>query len=85
YNKNLGKAETFSIGTYVGYHKINGFLQQTSGRFWIYGSPFLIEWTKNKDPFSVIAYKYSRDVKYENCYKSIEDREGNIWMATDNG
>lgn len=85
YNKKSNKAEEFSIGSYLGYHEINGFLQQQSGRLWIYGSPFLIEWTKNKDPFSVIAYKYSRDAKYEYCYKSIEDREGNIWMATDNG
>jgi ligand-binding sensor domain-containing protein len=85
YNKKLGKAEEFSIGAYLGYHEINGFLQQTNSRLWIYGAAFLIEWTKNKSPFSVIAYKYTRDAKYEYCYKSIEDREGNIWMATDNG
>lgn len=85
YNKKFAKAEEFSIGNYVGYHEINGFLQQTSGRLWIFGAAFLVEWTKNKEPFSLIAYKYYRDAKFEYCYKTIEDREGNIWMATDNG
>ncbi|MGZ3923861.1 MAG: ligand-binding sensor domain-containing protein [Flavisolibacter sp.] len=85
YNKKLNRAEEFSIGPYLGYHEIYGFLQQRSGRLWIYGTAFLMEWTKNKDPFSLIAYKYTRDAQYGYCYKVYEDREGNIWMATDNG
>lgn len=85
YNKHRGKPEEFTIGPYLGYHEINGFLQQKSGRLWIYGSAFIMEWTKNKDPFAVIAYKYTRDAKFEYCFRAFEDREGNIWMATDNG
>lgn len=86
YNKRLRKSEEFSIGKYLGYHEINGFLQQKSGRLWIFGAPFLIEWTKEREPFSVVAYKYRRDdVQYEYCWNTFEDREGNIWLATDNG
>ncbi|HEU4606545.1 MAG TPA: two-component regulator propeller domain-containing protein, partial [Chitinophagaceae bacterium] len=85
YNKKPGKAKEFSIGSLLGYHEINGFLQQRNGRLWIFGAAFLIEWTKNKDPFTVIARKYTREPKYEYCYKAIEDREGNIWLATDDG
>ena len=85
YNKNQNKSEQFSLGNYLGYHEINGLVQQKSGRLWIYGAPFLVEWTGNKDPFTVVAYKYSREAKYEGCRFAFEDREGNIWMATDNG
>ncbi|HEY6956789.1 MAG TPA: two-component regulator propeller domain-containing protein [Flavisolibacter sp.] len=85
YNKKLNKPEEFSIGSYLGYHEIYGFLQQRSGRLWIYGTAFLMEWTKDKNPFSLIAYKYTRDAQYGYCFNAYEDREGNIWMATDNG
>ena len=85
YNKKENRSEEFSLGPSLGYHEINGWVQQKSGRLWIYGAPFLVEWTGNKDPFTVVAYKYSRDAKYESCRYAFEDREGNIWMATDNG
>jgi ligand-binding sensor domain-containing protein len=85
YNKNQNKPEEFSMGPYLGYHEIHGWVQQKSGRLWVYGTPFLVEWTANKDPFTVVAYKYGGEAKYEACRFSFEDREGNIWMATDNG
>lgn len=85
YHKKQKRSEEASMGPHLGYHEICGLVQQKSGRIWIYGMPFLVEWTQNKDPFSVIAFKYNRDAKYEKCHNAFEDREGNIWMATENG
>lgn len=87
HNKKNGQQEKLTLGNLLGYHEINGFLQQRNGKFWIYGAAFLAEWDQgnSKDPFSIIVNKYTREAKWEYCYKAIEDREGNVWLATDNG
>jgi ligand-binding sensor domain-containing protein len=87
YNRQTKKAEELSMVNMFGYHEINGFLQQANGRLWIYGHPFFAEWTNDKDQFVAISneYKGEQDLKYGYAFGACEDREKNIWIATDNG
>jgi ligand-binding sensor domain-containing protein len=87
YNRKLTKVEKFSLGTQLGYHEINGFLKQRNGRLWVYGVPFFMEWTEEKQPFIRLTGENSEDpmIEFDYAYQAFEDKESNIWMATDNG
>ena len=86
YNRKLNKAESFDSG-FVGYHEIISFLEQQNGRLWIYGMPFFAEWTDEKPSLKFIPneYRNERSIKFDYPNRAIEDREHNIWIATDNG
>lgn len=64
-----------------------GFLPQRSGRVWLFGMPFLAEWNRNQNRFvPVIKGAESQQNGYFNkVAQAYEDRESNIWVATDNG
>ena len=87
FNRKTGKAEKFSAG-YPGYHEIGHFMKQRNGRLWVYGMPFLAEWSNRKDlPFLHIRNEYwnEHSIKFDYIRDMYEDRENNIWLATDNG
>lgn len=89
YNRRTGVHESYRLHQelQLGYHEINGFLPQHSGRLWVYGMPFLAEWSAEKRPFSAVPmeYKNEQSVKYDYAYYAFEDKDNNIWIATDNG
>ncbi len=87
FNRKTGKAEKFSAG-YPGYHEVGYFLKQRNGRLWVYGMPFLAEWSnKTKSPFIHVLNEYRNEhsIKFDYMNEMYEDRESNIWLATDNG
>lgn len=65
----------------------DGFLSQRSGRIWLFGMPFLAEWNSTQGRFQpVIKGAESQQNGYFNkVAHALEDRESNIWVATDNG
>jgi ligand-binding sensor domain-containing protein/signal transduction histidine kinase len=89
YNRLSGATEIHNLGTELnlGHHEIQGFLVQKNGRVWVHGSPFLTEWTGNKQPFLLIPneYRSEHSIQFDYAYQSFEDRENNVWVATDNG
>jgi len=71
----------------LGYHQIKGFLQQRSGKLWMYGLPFLSEYSGNTEPFSFLKKDYNKEKepKFNIVYSLFEDRQQNIWVCSDNG
>ncbi|MCK7558345.1 hypothetical protein MKQ70_26425 [Chitinophaga sedimenti] len=79
---NLGK----EIG--LGYHEIFGPMEQRNGRLWYHGLPFLAEFTGDSiQPFIPIRNEYvtEQSIRFDRVERLFEDREQNIWVATDNG
>ena len=71
----------------LGYHEINGILEQHNGKFWLYGLPFLGEYTGGSDPVQFIKKDYNKekDIKFNKVLHLYEDRQHNLWTCTDNG
>ncbi|MFL5741005.1 MAG: two-component regulator propeller domain-containing protein [Flavisolibacter sp.] len=80
------KAEQLYTGI-RGYHEIYSYLQQRNGRLWIYGYPFFAEWKDGSKPFNFIPNEYhgEQSILFDYAVDAFEDKESNIWIATDNG
>ena len=65
----------------------DGFLVQQNGRTWLFGMPFLAQWAPAQQQFMpVVAGSKGQQNGYINrVTQAFEDREQNIWVATDNG
>lgn len=87
YNHSSKKTESFQLWKQIGYHEIAGFLKQRNGRLWVYGMPFFMDWTSEQQPFVQLAGENLDEpkIKYDYVFHASEDREGNIWISTDNG
>ncbi len=89
YNAQSRKATLSELVNHLGVWHIHtdGFLFQRSGRTWLYGMPFLAEWNAGVGRFiPVIKGAESQQHGYFNkVAHAFEDRESNIWVATDNG
>ena len=89
YNNKTGDSTTFFLGNRVplGYHEVSGYLEQKNGRFWMYGSPFLIEWDYRLNQLHAVPneYKNEQSIKFDYLHSAYEDRDRNIWLCTDNG
>ena len=87
YHKDSNKVDSTHFANLLGYHETKGFLQQRNGRFWLFGMPFLGEWSMDRQQIITVpnVYKNEQSIKYDYAYSACEDRESNIWIATDNG
>ncbi|HVX26294.1 MAG TPA: two-component regulator propeller domain-containing protein [Parafilimonas sp.] len=90
-NLKTGERKLYKIGTYLpvqGYFEIGGALFQQNGRKWFYGRSFIAEFTGNDSlPFQFIQNGYTgeQSISFDRVFKMIEDRQHNVWIATDNG
>ena len=91
----LLNAKTNSVQQYLlnDYHKpgpveVRGLLEQSNGRNWVYGIPFLAEFRETTgEAFHFLARDPSNElgIKFSNIYSLFEDREKNVWVSSDNG
>ena len=65
----------------------DGFLAQRSGRIWLFGMPFLAEWNRRQGRFEpvILGAESQQNGYFNKVALAFEDRENNIWVATDNG
>ncbi len=72
-----------------GYHEIGYFMQQANGRLWIYGMPFISEWSASNRKSVVTPipneYKDEQSIRFDYMHDAFEDKQHNIWLSSDNG
>jgi Y_Y_Y domain len=88
YNRKTNAVETSNLYyTLNQYHEIMNYLIQRNGRIWFYGMPFFAQWERNTNTFIPLNNQTSADgsLNFDHVIHAYEDRENNIWMATDNG
>jgi len=85
YNRTFRKTETTFLN--IGYTEIASYLLQRNGRVWIFGMPFFAEWDRVQNRFTYLPNEYAdeQSIKFDRVSSAWEDRENNIWIATDNG
>jgi len=74
-------------GVNTSYFEVYKFCETSTGGLWIYGLANLYNREKENNRFvlhrSQILDNYG--IRYENVYQVMEDRDGMIWIATDQG
>ncbi|UYQ92608.1 hypothetical protein MKQ68_21230 [Chitinophaga horti] len=83
-SKNYSLAKEIGLG----YHEVFGPMEQRNGRLWFHGLPFLAEYTGDStQPFIPIRNEYltEQSIRFDRVERVYEDREQNLWVATDNG
>jgi ligand-binding sensor domain-containing protein/signal transduction histidine kinase len=87
FDKQKNAVDSFDFTSQLGYHEVKGMLRQRNGRFWLYGMPYFAEWDETQKPLNRIPNEYKNELstRYDYAYNAYEDRENNIWIATDNG
>ncbi|HSB92515.1 MAG TPA: two-component regulator propeller domain-containing protein [Flavitalea sp.] len=87
YKTNQAKKYILSDHIGTGYHEIYGTMEQRNGRLWIFGLPFIVEYTGGAKPFDVVRNEYygEQSIKIDKVECMFEDNQQNIWIASTNG
>jgi ligand-binding sensor domain-containing protein len=68
------------------YYEVSGFFQQDDGTIWTHGQGVFARFNEKEKKFELVhnGYMNERSIAFEiiNCF--FEDREKNVWVATDN-
>jgi signal transduction histidine kinase/ligand-binding sensor domain-containing protein len=69
------------------YREIHGYKQQRNGNIWMHGLSVLAEYSDNSGQFEYLYNEnpYDFGIRYGIVYDFYEDREQNVWLATDQG
>lgn len=84
-NKQLLKEVTLG-GHLNSYHEIRGFFEQRDSSIWVKGLMVFAKFLEDKKQFQFVynGYASEQSIAYETVHCLYEDRERNIWVATDN-
>lgn len=71
----------------LSYHQIRGILEQANGRIWLYGLPFMAQFSNTANPLQFLKKDYNKekDPKFNQAFYLYEDRQQNIWVCSDMG
>ena len=71
----------------VGYAEYRNFLDTKRSGLWIYGMHTLFNWNRSLQHFTYIksVMQSNHAIEYDVVHQMLEDRDGNIWLATDRG
>jgi ligand-binding sensor domain-containing protein len=75
------------LNDYVkGYHEISGFIEQSNGEIWVNGLNVFARFLESEKRFQLVynGYENEQSIYYGRVNCLYEDREHNIWVATDN-
>jgi ligand-binding sensor domain-containing protein/two-component sensor histidine kinase len=70
------------------YSNYKYFLETKQGDMWIYGFNALLNYDKNRGRFRYIKSSRGSEnitIDYESVFQLLEDRDGNLWLATNQG
>ena len=70
-----------------GYSQYNALFQQRNGHYWMYGENELQDWDGWSPHFhsNPSGIKLENGISYGRIFQMIEDKEENLWIATDKG
>jgi ligand-binding sensor domain-containing protein len=73
-------------GSLKTYHEIHGFFQQSDGTIWLKGLLVFAHYMEKENRFELVqnGFQNERSIAYESINWLYEDKEKNIWVATDN-
>jgi len=72
----------------VGYVEYHNFYETRIGDIWVFGSGVLFNYDKNRQQFNYISSDIEVGqigITYENIFQVMDDKDGSIWIATNNG
>ncbi len=74
-------------GVNTGYAELRKFTQTKNGTLWVYGPGCLYSLDKGQKKFSFYRNQYTDNynIRYEDVNHIIEDHDGMVWIATDQG
>lgn len=89
FNLATGEKKKFDLQESYGlsYHQIRGVLNQRSGKQWVYGLPFLAEYSNGAEPLQFLKKDYNKEKepRFNQVFSMYEDRQQNLWVCTDMG
>jgi len=87
--RNYLQKDTIGLsGMSIGYAEYRNFLDAKRSGLWIYGLNVFYNWDANEGRFHYTkstAGNGINSIQYNAVHQLIEDRDGNIWVATDRG
>lgn len=88
-NLKTGQKTTYDLQQSYGlsYHLIRGILRQLNGRVWVYGLPFVAQFSGGANPFQFLKKDYNKEKepRFNQAFYMYEDRQQNVWVCTDMG
>lgn len=79
------RADSFEVYSYLkSYHEIYGVFEQLDGTIWVKGTPVFAKFLENEKKFQMVynGYHNEQGISYNAVNVLLEDRERNIWVAT---
>ncbi len=74
------------FGVLKSYHEFNELIEQKDGTIWLRGLNVFARYRENEKRFQPVynVYENEQSIYYSNVQDLMEDREGNLWVCTNN-
>ena len=74
------------VSTVDGYHETRGFLERKNGSIWVKGMNVFASYLEKEKKFQSVynGYQNEQSIEYDRVNALYEDRDENVWVATNN-